>query len=532
MSPSGAPFEKPLSSVKHRPHFSYSARPSPFLTSSRKEEPAAKWTKEGLHELVKTKLPGYLFVVVSNREPYIHTFIGNEIKCQVPPSGLTVALDPVMRACGGTWIAHGSGNADRDVVDENSKVGVPPGSPQYALRRVWLSKAEENGYYYGFANEALWPLCHIAYTRPVFRESDWNTYQKVNQLFANHVLDEVGDKKAFVFIQDYHLALLSRLIKEKNPGVITAQFWHIPWPNREAFRVCPWQEEILHGMLGNDLLGFHIRYHCNNFLDTVDRAIEARVDWERYEVTCGGKKTVVRPFPISVDFEALSLEAQKKEVDAEIKRLKNRLGLTHEKVGMGLDRLDYTKGIPDRLRAIDRFFEKYTDYQEKMVFIQAGVTSRIHIDTYKKLNEEIDSLVEEINWKFQSQHWRPIIYLRENLPPTTLMALRRMADFCLVTSLHDGMNLVAKEYVASRFDEGGVLILSPFTGAARELTDALLINPYSPDHLAEAIKTALEMPKDERQKRMSRMRQIVQENNIYKWASDIITELLKLESGA
>jgi trehalose 6-phosphate synthase len=417
------------------------------------------------------------------------------------------------------------------VVDKESKVSVPPDEPQYSLKRVWISKEEENGYYYGFSNEALWPLCHIAYTRPEFVESDWNIYKKVNEMFAQSVSEEVGERKAFVFIQDYHLTLLSRLIKKRNPNIITAQFWHIPWPNREAFRVCPWQEEILHGLLGNDLLGFHIRYHCNNFLDTVDRAIEAKVDWERYEVTRGGRKTAVRPFPISVDFEEISQEAQKDEVAKEIDRLKNRLGIEDEMVGIGLDRIDYTKGIPDRFRAIARLLEKCPEYRGRVVFIQAGVLSRIQLGAYKKLNEEIDNLAEEINWKYGKGRWKPIIYLREHAPPLTLMALRRMANFCVVSSLHDGMNLVAKEFVASRFDEDGVLILSPFTGAARELTDAILVNPYATDHFADAIKSALEMPETERQRRMQKMREVVRENNIYKWAADIISELVKFEFG-
>jgi trehalose 6-phosphate synthase len=489
------------------------------------------WTKESLRDLVKTKLAGYLFIVVSNREPYIHTYVGSDITWDVPASGLTVALDPVMRACGGTWIAHGSGDADREVVDEQSKVQVPPKEPRYSLRRVWLTKEEEDGYYYGLSNEALWPLCHIVYTRPVFEESDWNTYRKVNQLFADTVLDEVGSRKAFVFIQDYHLTLLPRLIKERNPNIITAQFWHIPWPNPQAFRICPWQEEILDGLLGNDLLGFHIRYHCNNFLDTVDSTLEARVDRERYEVTRGGKRTKVQPFPISIDFEEISHDAQKEEVVAEIERLKRWLGLRDHLVGIGIDRIDYTKGIPDRLKAIDRFLQKYPEYRGRLVFIQACVPSRIHIEAYRRVNEEIDNLVEEVNWKHSSGRWKPIVYLNEYNSPLTLMALRRMANFCIVSSLHDGMNLVAKEFVASRFGEDGVLILSSFTGAARELTDAVLVNPYATDHFAEAIKKALEMPRSDRQKRMRKMREVVRENNVYKWASDIISELVKFEFG-
>lgn len=488
-------------------------------------------TRESLRKLVQEKLRDYLFIVVSNREPYIHTFSGREIKCQVPASGLTAALDPIMRTCGGTWIAHGSGDADAHVVDEHNKVKVPPSSPEYSLRRVWLSKEDEDGYYFGFSNQALWPLCHIAYTPPLFDQSDWESYKKVNQLFADNVLAEVGNRKAFVFVQDYHLALLPRLIKNGNTNIIAAQFWHIPWPNPEVFRICPWQEEIIEGLLGNDLLGFHILYHCNNFLDTVDRTIQAKVDREKYEVHLGDRKTLIKPFPISVDFERISAEAQSQEVAAEIERLKGMLGFDNELIGLGLDRFDYTKGIPERFRAIDRFLTKYPEYKGKLVFIQVGVPSRVHIPAYKRINDEIESLVEEINWKYAAWHWKPIIYLPEHLSPTTLLALRRMANFCIVSSLHDGMNLVAKEFVASRFDEDGVLILSAFTGAARELTDAVQINPYATDHFAEAIKQALEMTPEERQRRMRRMREVVRENNIYKWAADLISELAKFDFG-
>lgn len=489
------------------------------------------WTRESLLGLVQEKLRDYLFIVVSNREPYVHTFSGRKVTVQIPASGLTVALDPVMQACGGTWVAHGSGDADKEVVDKNNKVGVPPDEPRYSLRRVWLTKEEEAGYYYGFANEALWPLCHIAYTRPIFSEADWNTYKKVNGIFAQSVLEEVGDRKAFVFVQDYHLALLPQMLKERNPNIIVAQFWHIPWPNRQTFRICPWQEEILNGLLGNDLLGFHARSHCNYFMDTVDRTIEARVDWERYEVTCKGRKTAVRPFPISVDFAEIDRDSHKEEVALEIERLKEKLGIGDETIGIGLDRIDYTKGIPERFKALDRFFVKYPQYLGRLVFIQAGVPSRTQVGAYQRLNEEIDNLVAQINCKHGIGRWKPIAYLREHEPPVTLMALRRMANFCVVSSLHDGMNLVAKEFVASRFDEDGVLILSPFTGAARELTDALLVNPYATDHFADAIKNALEMPEEERRRRMRKMRDVVRENNIYKWAADIISELVKFEFG-
>jgi trehalose-6-phosphate synthase len=489
------------------------------------------WNKDTLSNLVHEKLKDYLFIVVSNREPYVHTFSGGGIVCQKPASGLTIALDPVMQACGGIWIAHGSGDADREAVDPFNKVSVPPDDPKYSLKRVWLSREDEDGYYYGFANEALWPLCHIVYNRPIFRESNWNAYKKVNEIFANSVLEEVGDKKAFIFIQDYQLALAAKMIKARNDKIITAQFWHIPWPNPEAFRICPWQKELLEGLLSNDLLGFHIRYHCNNFMDTVARALEARIDSEKYEVIHNGHRTALRPFPISVDYDEISQSAQSEKVAEEITRIKGKIGLREEIIGLGIERLDYTKGIPDRFRAIDRFFENNPKYIRKMVFIQAGVTSRIHIDAYKALNKEIDNLVEEINWKYSADWWKPIVLWRETLSPLTLMALRQMADFCIVSSLHDGMNLVAKEFVASRIDEDGALILSPFTGSSRELTDALLVNPYATDNFAEAIKAAIEMPEDEKKKRMRKMRNTVRENNIYKWAGDIISDLVKFELG-
>ena len=489
------------------------------------------WTKDSLCALVEEKLRDYLFIVVSNREPYIHSYSAREVVVTQPASGLTVALDPVMQACRGTWVAHGSGDADREVVDRDNRVRVPVDDPQYTLRRVWLSKEDQAGYYDGFSNEALWPVCHIAYTRPNFTESDWNSYKRVNAQFAQSVLAEVGDRKAFVFVQDYHLALLPRMLKDANPNIIIGQFWHIPWPNPEAFRVCPWQEEIVRGLLGNDLLGFHVRYHRNNFLDTVDQSVEALIDRETSEVTHQGKRTAVRPFPISVDFEELDRESRAKEVEVEIERLKERLGIDNQIVGIGLDRIDYTKGIPDRFKALDRFFTKYPKYAGKVVFVQAGVPSRTEVGAYQHLNEEIETLVEDINSRHGDGSWTPIIYLREHESHTTLMAMRRMARFCVVSSLHDGMNLVAKEFPASRSDEDGVLILSRFTGAARELNDALLVNPFATDEFAETIKSAVEMPLKERQRRMRRMREIVRENNIYKWAADIISELVKFEFG-
>lgn len=485
--------------------------------------------KKELQQLVNDKLKGYPFIVVSNREPYIHSWVGEEIKCSRPASGLTVALDPVMQACGGTWIAYGSGDADPDVADKEGRISVPAEAHRYTLKRVWLSKDEEAGYYDGFSNQALWPLCHIVYVKPTFRQKDWDTYKEVNRRFADAVYAEVGEKGAFIFIQDYHLALLARMIKERCPSVITAQFWHIPWPNYEAFRICPWKEEILDGLLANDLIGFHTLYHCNNFLETVDRILECRIERERYAVVRGGHSTLVHSFPVSVDFAEISARASKEEVTKEMDELRHEYNLRQEFIGIGIDRLDYTKGIPERLKAIDLFLSKNPQYEGRFTFVQVGEPSRIHVEEYKKINEEIDELIEDINWRHWRGRWKPILYIKEHLSPLTLIALQKLANFCIVSSLHDGMNLVAKEFVSSRVDGEGVLILSRFTGAARELTDALLVNPYSVDDIAQAINAMVSMPEEERQRRMSLLRAIVQENNIYSWAGNIISEIAKFQ---
>jgi trehalose 6-phosphate synthase len=468
-------------------------------------------------------------VVVANREPYLHRYASGRIECVPPASGMVSALDPILRAWGGVWVAHGSGNADRRTVDAHDRLRVPPGSPRYTLRRVWLSKEQEDGYYYGLSNTGLWPLCHQVFARPEFDPRHWPVYREVNDLFATAVLEEAGPDPAFVFVQDYHFGLVPRLLKEKNAHLVVAQFWHIPWPNAEVFQIFPWKEELLDGMLGNDLLGFHLRRHCLNFLETVDRTLEAKVDYERFEVTRGGKVTVVRPFPIGIDFEGHTADAAGPAVGRAMDRWRRRLQLSDERIGIGIDRIDYTKGIPERLRGLDLFLERNPDQLGRLVFVQIGVPSRTHVPRYQALDDEIDGLVEHLNWKWSTDDWRPIIYLKRQHSPLEMMALHRLADFCIVSSLDDGMNLVAKEFVASRFDEDGVLILSRFTGAARELTSAALVNPFAVDEIAEAMRLALEMPEEERRRRMQKMRAAVADNNVYRWAGKILSALLNFE---
>ena len=493
-------------------------------------EPRNFWTKEGLHRLLEGRFRDLKFIAVSNREPYIHQFRDGRIECFQPASGLTVALDPIMRATGGTWVAHGSGDADRLTVDARDHVEVPVADPCYTLRRVWLDRDTEDRYYYGLANEGLWPLCHIAFERPVFRLKDWESYRRANEAFAEAVLEEAAGRPALVFIQDYHFGLLPRILKKRNPNLTIAQFWHIPWPNREVFRAFPWQEELLDGLLGNDLLGFHLQYHCSNFLDTVDRCLEAKVDGERCDVVRQGGVTRVRPFPISIDFEAHAEEAASSEVVRHMASWRSELGEDAAVLGIGIDRADYTKGIPERLRAVDRLLEMCPEYRGKLVFLQVAVPSRVRIPGYETLNREIEGLAREMNERWGRGGWQPIRLCQRHLPQAELMALHRLADFCVVSSLHDGMNLVAKEFVASRDDEDGVLILSTFTGASRELTAAVLVNPFSADQMAEAIRDGLTMPATERRKRMRALRTVVMERNIYRWGADLMATLLQVEA--
>src|SRR5579859_4880264 len=489
----------------------------------------SQWTAERLSADVRVRLGNAPLVVVSNREPYEHVRRGRSVQVRVPPSGLIAALEPVLRACNGTWIAHGAGNADRDTVDRNNRLPVPPDDPHYTLRRVWLTKEEEEGYYYGFSNEGLWPLCHIAHTRPIFRESDWKQYEAVNRKFADALLDEIkGTERPYILVQDYHFALLPRMIKEKRPDARVAIFWHIPWPNPEAFGICPWQRELVDGLLGADLIGFHIQAHCTNFLQTVDRIVESRIDWDHSSVQRLDHRTVLRPFPISVEGLENSGQIRQESAYEERGSLLKALGVEAALMGVGVDRIDYTKGILERFLAIERFLEKYPRYEGVFTFVQIGAPSRTRIKRYHDLQAEVEAEADRINWRFQAGQWKPIVLLNRQHSHKEVEAYYRAADLCLVTSLHDGMNLVAKEFVAARHDERGVLILSCFTGAARELRDALQVNPYDIDQTAESIRAALEMQPEEKQMRMQRMRKTVREHNVYRWAGSLIGELCEV----
>ncbi len=500
-------------------------------------------TATALASDIVAQLGNTRLVVVANREPYIHVkqirpqglvgrMFGRQPRVRMswmqPASGLVTALDPVMRACGGTWVAHGSGTGDRETSDPRGRVAVPPDAPAYTLRRVWLSDREEQGYYDGLANSALWPLCHIAYARPVFDEPDWRAYVEVNRRFADIVLDEIADTKAIVFVQDYHFALLPRMVKAARPDAVVCQFWHIPWPNAEAFRICPWKEEILDGLLGNDLLAFHLQYHCNNFLDTVDRTLEARVDRDLFAVHRGGHRTFVKPFPISIDPDLWTPVATTRDWTREVAATRRTLGIGEARLIMGVDRLDYTKGIPERLQAFDRMLDSKPEWRGRVVFLQIGAPTRDRLDRYQTLGTEVLAQVADINRRHGTKAWTPVLYRHEHHTPAQVGALYRAADVCVVSSLHDGMNLVAKEFIASRTDEHGVLVLSQFTGAARALADVVPVNPFAPDEFALALHLALAMPAAEQQRRMRNLRQEVLSHTVYDWAGQMLAEACRL----
>ena len=497
-----------------------------------------QWTAERLAVHMRDRSGSSRIFVVSNREPYVHVRQGRETVCIVPPSGLVTAIEPVLRACDGVWVACGSGDADASMVDDFDRLRVPPDDPRYTLRRVWLSAEEESQYYDGFANEGLWPLCHIAHTRPIFRAADWECYQRVNARFAAALLEEMeGSVDPVVFVQDYHFALLPRLVKAVRPDARVAIFWHIPWPNPEAFGICPWQAELLDGMLGADLMGFHIPLHCNNFLSTVDRVLEARTDREHMTVLRNGHQSTVRPYPVSVAFEgplrevkigALEQAVEEKEIAFARTELLREFGVRAESLVLGVDRMDYTKGIVERLLAIEQLLEAHPWHRERMTMVQIAAPSRTRIPSYAELTRRVEETVERINLRYQTAHWRPIVLIERQCSHEEVKRWYQAADVCLVTSLHDGMNLVAKEYVAAREDEDGVLVLSKFTGAAVELRDALIVNPYDTAGVAEAIHEGLEMNPAERRHRMRRMRRQVNEHNIYRWAASVLGDLREL----
>src|SRR5687768_4732425 len=489
-----------------------------------RDEEQITWGPEALKAILHGELRGDQVIVVSNREPYIHSRTEAGISVGRPASGLVTALEPIMRACSGTWIAHGSGSADREVVDRHDRIQIPVDDPSYQLRRIWLTPEEEQGYYYGFANEGLWPLCHIAHVRPTFRTSDWIQYERANRKFADAIVQEAKSSDPIVLVQDYHLALVPRLVRERLPAATIITFWHIPWPNPEAFAICPWRQELLDGLLGSSILGFHTQFHCNNFVDTVDRQLEARVDRETFSVSYKGQTTAVKRYPISVEWPpSKSLVAMPIEECRARVRERHGLPLDHS-LGLGVDRLDYTKGLEERFNAVERLLELHPEWIGKFTFIQIAAPTRASIEQYHNYEERVRALADRINERFARSKYPAIILEAKHHEPEQVYEYFRGADLCFVSSLHDGMNLVAKEFVAAREDDRGVLILSQFTGAARELPEALIVNPYDMDQCASALNVALTMPLRTQRTRMRLMRGLISEFNVYRWAGRMLLD--------
>jgi len=497
-----------------------------------RDESQVSWKPATLKAILRDHLAGDEVLIVSNRQPYIHYWKDEAIEVQVPASGVVTALEPIMRACSGVWIAHGNGSADRDVVDMRGHVRVPPDAPSFDIRRVWITPEEEAGYYYGFANEGIWPLCHLAHVRPVFRSSDWQQYKEINERFALTVVEEAKTDNPVVLIQDFHLALVPKIVRDHLPHATIITFWHIPWPNPERYAICPWYVEILEGLLGSSILGFHTRFHCSNFINTVDRSLETRIDWDSSTISYGGKLTAVNPYPISIEWPGRALDHQPSVVECR-RRMREIYALPPDhRVGLGVERLDYTKGILERFLAVERLLELEPQWIGRFTFVQIAAPSRSKIEEYAQFKQQVLALAERINARFGTEGYRPIHLLIRHHDVRDVMMHYRGADLCVVSSLHDGMNLVAKEFVAARDDEQGVLILSQFTGAASELPDALVINPYNIDQSAAAMHLALTMPPTEQRARMRSMRGIVQEFNVYRWAGRMLMDAARMRQRA
>jgi trehalose 6-phosphate synthase len=497
----------------------------------RATDPQRVATAERLRTQLAGSFRGESIVVLANREPLSHCFDAEgSVVVKRSSGGLVTALEPLIQACSGVWVAHGAGAADRLVVDRRDGVNVPPSHPSYRLRRVWLDQDEERGYYCGFANEGLWPLCHRTQVQPVFRPEDFRMYEAVNARFARAVCEEVKTNWPLILVQDYHFALAPQAIRERLPVSTIVTFWHIPWPRSHDYAICPWSRQLLQGLLGSSILGFQTPEDCRNFIETVESALDVQVDRSRNVITYRNRQTAVRAYPVSVEWPSrcASQSPSAETCRADIRR---QLGLPpNVRLVVGVDRLDYTKGLDEKARAIERLFEAHPEFRHRLVFAQIAEPSRTGLAAYRAYRSRLAETIDRVNNRFGSSDYRPIILLDRHYDSAEVYRFLRAADVCYVGSLQDGMNLVAKEFVAARDDEQGVLVLSEFAGAARELTAALTVNPDAIDESAETLAAALRMSPEEQTLRMRAMRAVVAEFNTYRWAGDMLADAARLRA--
>ena len=495
----------------------------------RDPNPPAHWNAHDLRAWLAAAFRGESIVVLANREPIRHDRAADgSITVRRSAGGLVTALEPLIQACSGVWVAHGAGTADRNVADRRDGIDVPPANPSYRLRRVWLDAHEERGYYYGFANECLWPLCHRAHVKPIFRSGDFDMYRVVNARFAEAVCDEARTESPLVLVQDYHFALAPRMIRERFPLGSIIAFWHIPWPSPHNFATCPWGRQLLTGLLGSTIVGFQTPGDCRNFIDTVESSLDAEIDRARTVITYAGRRTTIRAYPVSVEWPS-RYAGESPSVETCRAAIRRELGLRPDTLlGVGVDRLDYTKGISEKFLAVEQLLASHPEFRERLVFVQIAEPSRECLPAYRELRARVRDVADRINERFGADGYQPVVLRETRHEPAEVYRFLRAADLCYVGSLHDGMNLVAKEFVSARDDERGVLVLSEFAGAASELTAALIVNPYATVAAARALANALRMPASEQAMRMRAMRAVVAHYNGYRWAGEMLADAARL----
>ncbi len=449
-------------------------------------------------------------IIVSNRLPVRITQEKSEFIYQPSEGGLATGLGSIYKEGDNIWI----GWPGLNVPNAEHRKDIVTNLAKESMRPVFLTASEIEEYYEGFSNETLWPNFHYFNQYIVFNEDLWKAYQKVNRKFAKEIA-EVLEPEDTVWVHDYQLLLLPQMIREYAPKATIGFFLHIPFPSYESFRLLPWRRELLQGMLGSDFLGFHTYDDMRHFLSSVNRLAGLGNSNSRIDVD--NRKVLVDALPMGIDYEKYESAASHPETLS--REVRYRTGIGNQRLMLSIDRLDYSKGIPERLKAFELFLERNPGFQGKVSLLMIVVPSRDKVGKYKELKEEIDLLVGRINGNYGKMNWTPIHYFYRSFPLTALSAFYRMADVALVTPMRDGMNLVCKEYIASKLDKKGVLILSEMAGASKELSDALLINPNNIEQMVRAIKKALEMPESKQIANMSTMQRSIRRYNIHHWVN-------------